>query len=161
MLPGQREMHRSADGWTPGGFRLGIPFGLGVREWLIEFVCSPFLFVSPFLFTNFIPLTSSVYGVFTMMYPYLILFDLLAAIYHDSLLLSICYVFRPQICLPHTMLWRPLIPSGAGTMLLVSNDQLMPDQNAPDAKAGVFFRKIFKHIQTTIRGSTSSVLKLT
>jgi len=28
-----------------------------------------------------------------------------------------------------------LVGSGAGTMLLVSNDQLMPDQNAPDAKA--------------------------
>jgi len=39
------------------------------------------------------------------------------------------------------MLWFPLIPSGAGTMLLVSNDQLMPDQNAPDAKAGVFVQE--------------------
>jgi len=59
-----------------------------------------------------------------------------------------------QVPLPHTMLWRPLIPSGAGTMLLVSNDQLMPDQNAPDAKAGVFsgrYSNMFKR-QSEVAG---------
>ena len=94
VLPGQREMQWSADGWTPGGFRLGIWCGLAVRLFTALFPCG--------YVANFIPLTSSAYGVFTMMYPDLILFDLLAAIYHPSLLLSICYAFRPQICL----LWK-------------------------------------------------------
>lgn len=89
VLPGQREMHWSADGWTPGGFRLGIPCGLAVRLFTALFPCG--------YVANFIPLTSSAYGVFTMMCPDLILFDLFAAVYHDSLL-----VFEPQICL----LWK-------------------------------------------------------
>lgn len=145
VLPGQRKMQRSADGWTPGGFRLGIQFGLGVRLFNALFPCG--------YVPNFIPLTSPFDPIwlFGRYAPWLTMATTLFAL--ETIKKQHKYIYSTT---RYSM--APIDPFRCWNHVVGVK---WPAYARPECTRCQGWGAFQEDIQTIIRGSTSSILKLT